>query len=68
MSPWSLQVGSVLTSEVVAVDVDQPGPFSTVEYHIPAGPFSQYVAFENPLEGKVITAMKTCWTSCSFVR
>ena len=62
MSPWSLQVGSVLTSEVVAVDVDQPGPFSTVEYHIPAGPFSQYVAFENPLEGKVITAMKK--TSC----
>ena len=52
-----------MTSEVVAVDVDQPGPFSTVEYHIPAGPFSQYVAFENPLEGKVITAMKTCWTS-----
>ena len=47
-------VGSVLHSEVLAEDADQPGPFSTLEYHIPSGPFSDFVAFQNPLEGKVI--------------
>ena len=31
-----------------------PGPFSTVEYNIPSGPFSDYLTFENPLEGKVV--------------
>ena len=47
-------VGSVLLGEVLAVDVDQPGAFSTVEYHIKEGPFSDYVAFENPLEGRLV--------------
>ena len=35
-------------------DADQPGPFSTVEYHVSDGPFSDYVAFENPLEGNLV--------------
>ena len=35
-------------------DADQPGPFSTVEYSVADGPFSDYVAFENPLEGNVV--------------
>ena len=47
-------VGSVLHSEILALDVDQPGPFSTVEYNIPSGPFSDYLTFENPLEGKIV--------------
>ena len=47
-------VGSVLHSDILAIDVDQPGPFSTVEYNIPSGPFSDYLTFENPLEGKII--------------
>lgn len=34
-----------------AVDADQPGPFSTVEYQVLPGPFSDYVDFVNPLEG-----------------
>ena len=34
-----------------AVDADQPGSFSTVEYQILPGPFSDYVDFVNPLEG-----------------
>ena len=47
-------VGSVLHSDVLAKDADQAGPFSTVEYNIPAGPFSEYLAIENPLEGKIM--------------
>lgn len=35
-------------------DADQPGPFSTVEYYVSEGPFSDYVAFENPLEGNLV--------------
>lgn len=34
-----------------AVDADQPGPYSTVEYQVLPGPFSDYVDFVNPLEG-----------------
>lgn len=34
-----------------AVDADQPGPYSTVEYQALPGPFSDYVDFVNPLEG-----------------
>lgn len=36
-----------------AVDADQPGPYSTVEYQVLPGPFSDYVDFVNPLEGTV---------------
>lgn len=35
-------------------DNDQPGPFSTVEYYVEDGQFSDYVAFENPLEGNLV--------------
>jgi Cadherin domain len=34
-----------------AVDADQPGPYSTVEYQVLQGPYSDYVDFVNPLEG-----------------
>lgn len=34
-----------------AIDADQPGPYSTVEYQVLPGPFSDYVDFVNPLEG-----------------
>lgn len=34
-----------------AVDLDQPGPYSTVEYQVLQGPYSDYVDFVNPLEG-----------------
>ena len=51
-------VGSVIFSDVLAVDVDQPGAFSTVEYHIENGPYSDYVTFDNPLEGKLILTKK----------
>ena len=37
-----------------SLDADQPGPFSTVEYYVADGPFSDYVAFENPLEGNLV--------------
>lgn len=34
-----------------AIDADQPGPYSTVEYQVIQGPFSDFVDFVNPLEG-----------------
>lgn len=37
-----------------AVDLDQQGPFSTVEYSILPGPHSDYVAFVTPLEGTLV--------------
>ncbi|XP_055906826.1 protocadherin alpha-8 isoform X1 [Eupeodes corollae] len=37
-----------------AADIDQQGPFSTVEYQVLPGPFSDYVQFLNPLEGTLV--------------
>lgn len=47
-------VGSSIYDQIKAFDRDQPGPFSTVEYSIANGKFSDYVAFANPLEGSLI--------------
>lgn len=44
-------VGTRILQGARAVDADQPGPFSTVEYSVLPGPFSDYVDFVNPLEG-----------------
>ena len=46
-------VGSVLFSDMVAIDADQPGPFSKVQYSVPNGPFSDFVVNKNPLDGKL---------------
>lgn len=37
-----------------AIDDDQQGPFSTVEYKVLDGPYSDYVAFVTPLEGTLV--------------
>lgn len=37
-----------------AVDIDGPGPFSTVEYSVLPGPHSDIVDFVSPLEGTLI--------------
>ncbi|XP_017104580.1 protocadherin beta-7 isoform X2 [Drosophila bipectinata] len=37
-----------------AEDADQPGPFSTVEYQVLPGPYSEFVQFLNPLEGTLV--------------
>lgn len=37
-----------------AVDLDQQGPFSTVEYQTLPGPYSDYVGFVSPLEGTLV--------------
>ncbi len=47
-------VGSVVFDAVRAVDADQPGSFSTVEYHVEEGKFAEYLAFRNPLEGALV--------------
>ena len=48
-------VGSRIFNSIKAVDMDQPGPFSTVEYLVaPGSRYSDYVAFENPLEGSLV--------------
>ncbi len=35
------------------------GPFSTVEYRMVPGPFSDYLAFENPLDGRLTLVKET---------
>ncbi|CAB4054632.1 unnamed protein product [Lepeophtheirus salmonis] len=47
-------VGSRVFQGMRATDKDQPGPFSTVEYSIQPGRFSDYLTFENPLEGSLV--------------
>ena len=47
-------VGSRIFDGIRAVDDDQPGPFSTVEYSVAEGRSSGYVDFENPLEGTLV--------------
>lgn len=37
-----------------AVDMDQPGPYSTIEYQVLPGPHSKFVAFISPLEGTLV--------------
>ena len=46
-------VGSSLL-EVVALDKDQQGPFSMVEYSVLQGNFSHLLSFLNPLDGKIV--------------
>ena len=46
-------VGSDLV-EVMALDQDQQGPFSMVEYSVVPGNFSDFVSFKNPLDGKIV--------------
>ena len=46
-------VGSDLV-EVMALDLDQQGPFSMVEYSVLPGNFSDFVSFGNPLDGKIV--------------
>ncbi len=47
-------IGSPVLTGVRAVDADQPGPFSTVEYSVKEGKGSDLVAFSNPLEGMMV--------------
>ena len=49
--------GSQVFSDILAVDVDQPGPFSSVQYHIEPGPNSDMLEFDNQLQ--VQNFMKT---------
>lgn len=37
-----------------AIDEDESGPYSTVEYRVLDGPFSDYVTFVTPLEGTLV--------------
>ncbi|XP_014472129.1 PREDICTED: cadherin-8 [Dinoponera quadriceps] len=43
--------GTRVLQGVRAVDADQPGPFSTVQYSVLPGPHSDYFYFVNALEG-----------------
>lgn len=46
--------GTRILQGVRAVDIDQQGPFSTVEYRIVDGPYSNYINFVTPLEGTLV--------------
>ena len=41
---------------IKAIDADQEGPFSTVQYQVLPGPFSHVIRFESPLGGALILA------------
>ena len=56
-------VGSDISSDILALDADQQGPFSSVEYYIKTGAFSDYLAMDNPLEGKIILAKRLDYES-----
>ncbi|XP_050081975.1 fat-like cadherin-related tumor suppressor homolog [Anopheles aquasalis] len=47
-------IGTRILQGIRAIDLDQPGPYSTVEYQTLPGPFSDYVAFVTPLEGTLV--------------
>nr|XP_033333773.1 protocadherin Fat 4 [Megalopta genalis] len=47
-------VGTRVLQGVRAVDADQPGPFSTVQYAVLPGPHSDYFVFVNALEGTLV--------------
>ncbi|XP_022248169.1 protocadherin Fat 4-like [Limulus polyphemus] len=59
-TPYSLNlsevtvVGTVVMQNIKAIDVDQAGPFSTVEYYVKRGPYSHILAFDNRLEGHLV--------------
>lgn len=59
-APYSLSLSEVtvpgtrILQGAKAVDDDQQGPFSTVEYQIIPGPYSMYVQFLNPLDGTLV--------------
>ncbi|CAN7937405.1 unnamed protein product, partial [Ixodes hexagonus] len=46
--------GTTVMQGIRAVDKDQPGPFSTVEYYVEEGPYSHLLAFESRLEGSLV--------------
>ncbi|XP_062714669.1 protocadherin Fat 4 [Aedes albopictus] len=47
-------VGTRILQGIRALDMDQPGPYSTIEYQVLPGPQSKYVAFISPLEGTLV--------------
>lgn len=51
---WSIFVAIRILQGARAIDKDQQGPFSTVEYKVLAGLYSDYVAFVSPLEGTLV--------------
>ncbi|XP_008203226.1 protocadherin Fat 4 isoform X2 [Nasonia vitripennis] len=47
-------VGTRVLQGVRAVDADQPGPYSTVQYSILPGPHADFFVFANALEGTLV--------------
>ncbi|XP_015587914.1 protocadherin Fat 4 [Cephus cinctus] len=47
-------LGTRVLQGVRAVDADQPGPYSTVQYSVLPGPHSDYFVFVNALEGTLV--------------
>lgn len=47
-------VGTRVLQGIKAIDADQQGPFSTVQYSVSPGPYSDYFVFVNGLEGTLV--------------
>ncbi|KAK7595296.1 hypothetical protein V9T40_013121 [Parthenolecanium corni] len=47
-------VGTRVLQGIRAIDIDQQGPFSTVQYSVQGGLYSEYFSFANGLEGTLV--------------
>ncbi|KAI5732173.1 hypothetical protein M8J77_022670 [Diaphorina citri] len=47
-------VGTRVLQGIKAVDADQQGPFSTIQYSVSPGPYADYFVFVNGLEGTLV--------------
>ncbi|KAL1455219.1 hypothetical protein WDU94_009330 [Cyamophila willieti] len=47
-------VGTRVLQGIKAIDADQQGPFSTVQYSVSPGPYADYFVFVNGLEGTLV--------------
>ncbi|KPM08420.1 protocadherin Fat 1-like protein [Sarcoptes scabiei] len=47
-------IGTVVMNGIRAIDNDQLGPYSTIEYYVEPGPYSHLLRFSSPLEGNLV--------------
>ena len=60
-SPYSVNVSEAAlvgsqVAELLAVDIDQPGPLSSVRYRLLPGPHSHLLSLQSPLSGSLALA------------
>ena len=72
-SPYSLNISelAMVGTELItveAVDADQRGPFSTVEYSLERGQYSDYLELDNTLSGTIRLAKTLDYETLQVIR